>query len=162
MSNKRNRTKQSSDSSSSVKSIGDLSQKFKDIESNYLQLQKFSEAQDKTIQRLIDELKKKDESIQHLETLLKNSVPTINKVERIEHSQEEIVAEAQLALIRRKAESGVELTLEEARKFEIFAKVKNNTNSKDKPLSAQFKNLSDSKPELLKLAKLPLKPDGTE
>lgn len=141
------------------KSKNDTSNTIEEISTNYkkkgalqqenVELRALASAQDITIQKLHDSLSDKDKQIDHLKTLLAGAVPLIGKVERINQSSEELIAEIQLKKLGNKAEFN-ELTLEEARKFEIFAKIKNNTKSSSIP--AQYTVLKEDATRLLEIA----------
>lgn len=119
-----------------------------DLEKEIGELRCVLGAQELTNKKLQKALVEKEEEIQHLKDLLVNS----NPVERVELQEEELIAEIQLQNLRGIAQNR-DLTLEEARKFEIFSKVKGSAN-KNRPIVPQYKKLPNnlSQKELIQIA----------
>jgi hypothetical protein len=119
---------------------------------NTAELQSYADAQYQTIVSLnkqINELKAKNSS---LETTLKSIPASDSKI--IQFPQYSITAEEEICLKQlenlRVASSGRDLTLEEARKLEIYAKILVSIRSKEKDVTGEYKKLSTE--ELLKLS----------
>lgn len=119
---------------------------------DFAELQAYADAQYKTIVGLnkqINELKTKNES---LEAAIK-AVPTgeskILQFPQYTLSAEEEICLKQLENLRNSSLTR-ELTLEEARKLEIYAKILMGIRGKEKDVTGQFKKLSTD--ELLKLS----------
>jgi len=116
------------------------------------QLQQYAEAQNSTILQLSKKLKKLEEERDHLQELLASSVPIIkenNKSplgEKFLTSSEEAICVMQLEKLR-DISSERELTLEEARRVEIFSKVL--TASRNSPKVIELKTQNMSNEELL-------------
>lgn len=141
---------------SNLKSITDISQSYKskaDLSEEVKNLRAVVGAQELDNKLMLEQLKKKDQEIEELKKLLAHSpknlsIGTIN--------EELMIAEMQLNKLRVLSQNR-ELTLEEARKFEIFSKVKqaNSNNAMDVPYK---KSTSDKETaELLKLAQKSVK-----
>jgi len=120
------------------------------------QLKSLCDSQFKTIVELskkIQTLEQENKSLRENSKLLElsgNSVQLPDKVIdiiRLEVSEQETICKLQLILLRNNSIIR-ELTLEEARKVEIFSKILVNIENSNKPKEAQFKKLSDT--ELLK------------
>lgn len=115
-------------------SIDKMLEQFKDVAS----LQKYAEAQYKTILSLSKKVKVLEEQNIELKDLLEKSTPLLNEekknfsVYNVEaSSDEEMIAKVQLARIK-EISMDRELTLEEAKRVEIFTKIlssKGNNNS---------------------------------
>lgn len=114
-------------------------------------LSQLAATQDLQLTKLRKELEKRNSEITNLKDKLQNLSSPIMKIET---QAEEIVAEAQLKRIREIAQHR-DLTLEEARKFEIFSKVKQNT-EKLKPVIPQWTALPESiqNTDLLQIAEI--------
>jgi len=120
-----------------ISSIADLTKKYKkgELEQLILELRALCRAQDVTIQKMHEALVSKDAEIADLKSSpVTEIVP--GQIERIMPSNEEMIVELQLEKIRSKAGLG-ELTLEEARKFEIFTKYKQNKKDNSIVVSAR-------------------------
>ena len=136
-------------SKNATSNIEEISTSYKNkgaLQQEIVELRALSAAQDIAIQQLHDSLSDKDKEIEHLKVLLTGAVPLIGKVERIEQSSEELIAEIQLIKLGKKAEFN-ELTLEEARKFEIFAKIKNG--KRDSSIPVRYKTLDSNETKKL-------------
>ena len=114
-------------------------------------LSQLAAAQDLQLDSLKKIIEKKDSEIAHLKKLLESIAPPVVKIET---QAEEIVAEAQLKRLRDIAQNR-DLTLEEARKFEIFSKIKHST-EKNKPIIPQWNKLPENTAnnELLQIAQI--------
>ena len=99
----------------------------------------------RTIEKLLKDLNKKKEEIEHLKEMLTQTVPVIKEAPKVDLdiSAEEEIAEVQLNKIRQAARDRT-LTLEEARIYDLL--VKNKRLSKDKATinlgPGQYKNVS--------------------
>lgn len=132
-----------------MESFDKMLQQFKDFSS----LQTYAEAQYKTIVSLSKKIKALEEENVELKDLLDSSVPTVVQgesgltLQNVEaSSDEEMIAKVQLARLNEISMSR-ELTLEEAKRVEIFTKiltVKGNNNS----IAIQTKKLDND--DLLK------------
>lgn len=115
------------------------------------QLQQYAEAQNSTILQLSKKLKKLEEERDHLKQLLESSVPILKSDdkslgEKFLTSSEEAICVMQLEKLR-DISSGRELTLEEARRVEIFSKVL--TASRNSPKVIELKTQKMTNEELL-------------
>lgn len=129
--------------SSNLKSIDDISKKFKtkkDLSAEVVSLRSVVGAQELQNKLLLDSIDKKNKEIEHLKSLLSSQVPTVSGG-LVTVDNEGMIAELQLQKLKQAAQSR-DLTLEEARKFEIFSKVKQNAN-KVKPIEAKYSKLPD-------------------
>lgn len=118
-------------------------------------LEKTNKAQYKTIQTLIADSREKDERITHLEGLLKTGLPVLTEKSVgplfSSASTEEEICEMQIRWLKQVA-SQRDLTLEEARKFEIYAKVKKMA-KEDAVIEVRASNVSSmSEEKLLQIA----------
>lgn len=118
------------------------------------QLQQYAVAQNTTILQLSKKLKKLEEERNHLKQLLESSVPILNDDskpqlgEKFLTSSEESICVMQLEKLRDISVER-ELTLEEARRVEIFSKVL--SASRNSPKVIEFKTKHMSNEELLAL-----------
>lgn len=140
---------------SKLKSIKNISKKYKkrnELLEDIGELRQILGAQELNNKKLVEKLKEKDDEIKHLKTLLKDSVPVVGNIERIEIQEEELIAEMQLQKLKNISQKR-DLTLEEARKFEIYSKVKNSAN-RNRPMVPQYTHLPDNTPkkDLLQIA----------
>jgi hypothetical protein len=116
------------------------------------QLQEFAEAQSSTIIQISKKLKKLEEERDHLKQLLESSVPILKEDadklsgQKFLTSSEEAICVMQLEKLR-DASSARELTLEEARRVEIFSKVL--TAARNSPKVIELKTQHMSNEELL-------------
>jgi hypothetical protein len=115
------------------------------------QLQQYAEAQNTTILNMSKKLKKLEEERDHLKQLLESSIPILkddNKLlgKKFLTSSEEAICVMQLEKLR-DISSERELTLEEARRVEIFSKVL--TASRNSPKVIELKTQNMSNDELL-------------
>lgn len=121
--------------------ITDIEKQFKDSEV----------ASIKVISQLQKELEKVKEENKHLKLLLDGTVPNIeNTVMDIGISNQRIIAEVQLALLKNKA-INQELTLEESRKYQIFVDALEKLKREDKDDGINASAIPES--ELLRLVK---------
>lgn len=88
------------------------------------ELQAFCKAQQKTLIDMTKKLKASEDEIKHLKKLLEGAVPVINAPQKINFStnDEEQIAREQLFLLKQ-ISAEKELTMEEAKKVEIFSKI---------------------------------------
>lgn len=117
----------------------------------YAELKSYAEAQHKTIVNLTKKNKGLEDEVNHLKKLLESSTPLVapnNKFERLILTDEEAISVTQLEKLR-DISLMRELTLEEAKRFEIFYKVLNSVRSKPKTIDATAKELGND--ELLAL-----------
>lgn len=111
------------------------------------QLQEFAEAQSSTIIQISKKLKKLEEERDHLKQLLESSVPILRDDKQpIGHkfltSSEEAICVMQLEKLR-DASTARELTLEEARRVEIFSKVLAASRNSPKVIEPLTQNMSN-------------------
>lgn len=121
-----------------------------DLEKEFSELQEQSDASMSVIIDLQKKIKKLEEDKKHLELLLEGAVPDLsNKVDNnLGIKNERIICETQIFLLKKKAISGSELTLEEARKLQIYVDVLEKLDPKDE----QGLSINDiSTEDLLKL-----------
>jgi hypothetical protein len=125
-------------------------EQFKDFAS----LQKYAEAQYKTILSLSKKVKTLEEENVELKDLLEKSTPLLDEEKKnfvayqVEaSSDEEMIAKVQLARIN-EISMGRELTLEEAKRVEIFTKILT-TKGSNSSISVQTKQMGSD--DLLKL-----------
>lgn len=168
MSNNRKKT----ESSSNLKSVKELIENKKDVEvSQEDQINKLL-ADNKNLCIIINDFKKKldekEAQIKHLEDMLSKSVPLISvpgQIQRIVKPDDKQIAEIQLEKLKQKAMSH-ELTLEEARKFEIFSKVKTAIEQKENEntIPGSYNQIPTDHKKLLEIASRGIikKPDNTE
>jgi len=122
-------------------------QNYKDM----AELQAFAEAQYNTIVTLTEQNQTLKEEITHLKSLLESTtplLPTEVRTERLLVSDEEAISKIQLEKLRDVSLTR-ELTLEEAKRFEIFYKVLNSVRNNVKTYESSVKKLGST--ELLAL-----------
>jgi hypothetical protein len=131
-------------------SMDKMLEQFKDISS----LQKYAEAQYKTILSLSRKVKVLEEENVELKDLLEKSTPLLNEEKKnfvayqVEaSSDEEMIAKVQLARMK-EISMGRELTLEEAKRVEIFTKILVNKGS-NSSISIQTQKMNSD--DLLKM-----------
>ena len=119
------------------------------------ELRAFSEAQQKTIVKLSKKNKELEEEVVHLKKLLESSAPIIQKDSAQEISAEKFLSTDQEAICRmqlnrlKEVSYERELTLEEAKRVEIFSKIINVLENSPKTIKVETKNLDNK--ELLSL-----------
>jgi hypothetical protein len=99
-----------------------------------------------TIDKLLKELENKENQIDHLKRMLGNTIPIIGDLSM---SNEEIIAEKQIARLREFSMLR-ELTLDEAKRLDIFVKIKNGPKEREPEKKSQLKDVTPF--DLLKLA----------
>lgn len=120
----------------------------------FSQLQEFAQAQQTTLVQLSKKIQKLEEERDHLKKLLESSVPLLKEDgknslgEKLLTSSEEAICTMQLDKLR-DISLGRELTLEEARRVEIFSKVLSASRNSPKVIEVKTKNMSNE--ELLAL-----------
>jgi hypothetical protein len=131
-------------------SMDKMLEQFKDMSS----LQKYAEAQYKTILSLSRKVKVLEEENVELKDLLEKSTPLLNEEKKnfvayqVEaSSDEEMIAKVQLARMK-EISMGRELTLEEAKRVEIFTKILVNKGS-NSSISIQTQKMNSD--DLLKM-----------
>jgi len=119
---------------------------------NEAELRKFADAQNKTIIELTKKLAQAEAEKKHLQELLNGVVPStgtdlvVDTAVRI--NEEELICRQQLSMLRRISDHQ-QLTLEEARKVEIYTKLLTQlTRTSPQDINTSAKNLTDS--ELIK------------
>lgn len=125
----------------------DMVSQFTNIED----LSAFARAQQKTLVELTKKNKNYEEEIKHLKKLVEGAVPLIsNKSSAIDFSSndEEAIAREQLFRLKELSHEK-ELTLEEAKRVEIFSKILVSLKQKPKDVNAKSKDYSEQ--ELLTL-----------
>lgn len=110
------------------------------------ELKAYAEAQYKTIIQLTERIRSLENQNKHLEDLLQGKVPPLSLDGNV--SEEELICEAQLRILRDKA-TRQELTLEEARRLEIYVKILDSKQKKINSFNAEVRKLDDK--ELLSL-----------
>jgi predicted nucleic acid-binding Zn-ribbon protein len=133
------------------------------LEREVTALKRENHAAMETITKLLKDLNKKQEQIDHLETLLAQTVPVVREESKViaSVSAEEEIAIFQLERLRQSAKARV-LTLEEARMYDILVKNKKISQEeaqKTKPQSS-YRDVSDV--DLLKLLETVHKVDEPE
>ena len=116
------------------------------------EVQSYAKAQHNIISKLSSENTKLKEEVSHLKDMLTSTVPLIKENDRVDVlivPDEEAIAKIQLEKIRELSFSR-ELTLEEAKRFEIFYKVLNSVRSTPKDVKSTVQKLNNAK--LLELA----------
>lgn len=118
---------------------------------NFDQLQDFAQALHLTNISLTKKIKKLEEEKKHLKELapISQNLPTTQDPNKFLVSSTEVICTVQLDLLR-EISLARELTLEEAKRVEIFSKVLASEKNKPKDLEIPTKKMSDE--ELLKLA----------
>jgi|ERR1019366_1138559 hypothetical protein len=111
------------------------------------QLQQYAMAQEQTLLQMSKKLKKLEEERDHLKQLLESSVPILaseNKPlgEKFLTSSEEAICTMQLEKLR-DISTGRELTLEEARRVEIFSKVLSASRNSPKVIELKTKHMTN-------------------
>jgi hypothetical protein len=131
-------------------SMDKMLEQFKDMSS----LQKYAEAQYKTILSLSRKVKTLEEENIELKDLLEKSTPVLNEekknfvIYQVEaSSDEEMIAKVQLARIK-EISMDRELTLEEAKRVEIFTKILN-TKGSNSSIAVQTQKMDND--DLLKM-----------
>lgn len=127
-----------------------MSDKMIDTFTTFEDLSAFARAQQKTLIELTKKNKKQDEEIKHLKKLLEGAVPVIASQKSIEFgaNDEESIAREQLFRLKQLS-SEKELTLEEAKRVEIFTKIL--TGPKDKMRTIEVKTKEINTKDLLEL-----------
>lgn len=94
-------------------------------------LQAFAKAQQKTLIDMTKKLKASEDEIKHLKKLLEGAVPLVSPIPKVNFSaqDEEQIAREQLFLLKQ-ISADKELTMEEAKKVEIFSKILNTLKEK--------------------------------
>ena len=129
--------------------IKELSQQYQESSD----LQEYCDAQAKTIIEISKKLKALQDENLHLKQMLESSVPLIktpnNLPSLVAKNDEEAIARQQLFLLKQTSQQR-ELTLEECRKSEIYAKILNTLKSQPKTFESQAQDIPMD--ELLKIA----------
>ena len=127
-----------------------MSDKMIDTFKNFEDLSAFARAQQKTLIELTKKNKAYEEEIKHLKKLLEGAVPIISDRPQVDFSanDEESIAREQLFLLKQISKDK-ELTMEEARKVEIYSKILSLTKSKSRDINGNSKQLNEG--ELLTL-----------
>ena len=118
------------------------------------ELKAFSNAQQKTILKLTKENKQLKEEVTHLKKLLESTAPLVktpehNSIgEKFLSTDQEAICRMQLNKLK-DVSIERELTLEEAKRVEIFSKILNVLENSPKTIKVESKNLDNS--ELLSL-----------
>lgn len=114
----------------------------------------------KTVEKLLKDLSKKTEELQHMQSLVSQTVPVIHNKKDIEPAKDEI-ASVQLERLRNIANQRI-LTLEETRMFDILIKAQQSSNKEVKEPKATYRDVSDV--ELIQVAQkaYPVKDESAE
>jgi len=100
------------------------------------------EVQHRTISNLKVELDRLKEEKQHIEKLLVNQNPELSLGPSLETDDEESICRMQLRLLKNVSMSR-ELTLEEAKRVEIYTKILNNKLNQPKTVVVKTKSISN-------------------
>jgi hypothetical protein len=124
-----------------------------DIEKSFSELQEYSDTQFRTIVELKKQIESQKEEIKSLKAMLEGNLPAIginlSELGSIGIPNEQLICEAQITLLKERAVSR-ELTLEEAKKFQIYTTVLSDIRlAKQDTPNVNVQKLSDD--ELLKL-----------
>ena len=124
-----------------------------DLEKSFGELQEYSDNQFRTIVELKKQIESQKEEIKSLKALLEGNLPQIGinipELGALGISNEQLICEAQITLLKERAISR-ELTLEEAKKFQIYTTVLSDIRSaKEDTPNVSVQKLSDE--ELLQL-----------
>lgn len=119
------------------------------------ELRAFSEAQQKTIVKLSKKNKELEEEVAHLKKLLESSAPIVAvdnaptfQADKFLTTDQEAICRMQLNKLKEVSYER-ELTLEEAKRVEIFSKILNVLENSPKTIKVETKNLDNK--ELLSL-----------
>jgi len=122
---------------------------------DFAELRAFSEAQQKTIVKLSKKNKELEEEIAHLKKLLESTTPVIAvdntpafQADKFLTTDQEAICRMQLNKLKEVSYER-ELTLEEAKRVEIFSKILNVLENSPKTIKVETKNLDNK--ELLSL-----------
>jgi len=118
-----------------------------DLEKSFNELQSYSDSQFKSILELKKQLKKIEEENKSLKSMLENNLPSL-AVDMLGVSNEQLICETQITILKDKAVTRV-LTLEEAKKCDIFTEVLENLRKNTKSTDINVQKMSDE--DLLKL-----------
>lgn len=131
-------------------------EKMLDEAKDLAELRVFSEAQQKTIVKLSKKNKELEDEISHLKKLLETTTPIISNNEAVPSvSADKFLTTDQEAICRmqlnrlKEVSYERELTLEEAKRVEIFSKIINVLENSPKTIKVETKNLDNK--ELLSL-----------
>ncbi|NBW58363.1 hypothetical protein EBR43_11425 [bacterium] len=131
-------------------------EKMLDEAKDLAELRVFSEAQQKTIVKLSKKNKELEDEISHLKKLLETTAPIISNNEAVPSvSADKFLTTDQEAICRmqlnrlKEVSYERELTLEEAKRVEIFSKIINVLENSPKTIKVETKNLDNK--ELLSL-----------
>lgn len=135
-----------------------------DMEKKFLDLQEYSDSQFRTINSLkkeIDRLKQENDALKRsLEATVPKLSLDVTNVGVLGISNEQLICETQIAMLKDMA-IGRQMSLEEAKKFELFHKVLSNLRAtKEDTPDVSVEALSVD--ELVNLAVLPGGKDGKE
>ena len=121
------------------------------------EMKAFCDAQQKTILKLSKKNKELEEEVSHLKKLLDSTTSIVKKaedadsvlsVEKFLTTDEEAICRMQLNRLKEVSYER-ELTLEEAKRVEIFSKIINNIENRPKTIKVETKNLDNK--ELMNL-----------
>lgn len=121
-----------------------MSDKMLESIKDFAELQAFSNAQNKTIIELNKRLREREEETKHLKKLLEGSVPLIKekKEGQFESNDQEYICRTEINKLR-DISGDRELTLEEAKRFDIYCKILKDLTNAPKTIEIKSKNLSD-------------------
>jgi len=132
--------------------VADIS--LEQLKRDLVSLNRENQAAIKTIEKLLKDIKNKNDEIASLKSLLSKSVPLITDASKPETTPEEQIADLQLASLLAAAQKRV-LTLEETRMYDLL--VKNKRLAQEKSNSNQpkgsFRDVSEI--DLIKIASSP-------
>jgi len=124
----------------------------KALEEQYKELQSYSDTQFHSMVELKKKVEELERENKHLKEMLEGNIPSLNLISNPDGlgiSNEQLVCETQIALLKERAVTR-ELTMEESKKFQIFSNVlqelrKSGDNTED----AHVKKMTDN--DLIKL-----------
>lgn len=134
--------------SKKVISIESMGRTFKDSQ----ELREYCDAQYHTLEAANAKIGQLQDEISHLKDLVATSSQIIQPNPRHGISNEQIICEAQLTFLSKKA-SERELTLEETKKLDLLVKNLRLLQGKSTSIEAEFRNISDE--SLLQIASIP-------
>lgn len=145
-----------------MEDIADLS--LEQLKRDLISVRRENQAAMKTIEKLLKDINKKNEEIEHLKHLLSQSVPVVQPIVEItkaKMSPEEEIADVQLAKLNQIAKTR-SLTLEETRMYDLLVKNKRLAQEKSTQniTKGHFRDVSEV--ELIKIASKAKSPNESE
>lgn len=128
----------SSDNDSKIVPLTSISSEFKD----HLQMQAHIQSQHNTITNLLNQIEKLKEEKNHLESILTHNSSNLVLNNPVNIDDEETICRMQLKRLRDKS-LNTELTLEEAKRVEIYTKILNTKLNQPKTVVVKSNNISN-------------------